>query len=44
MILWGRDDIWQKKNGDLIIVDIKEHPEKSWSKTFNKYEYGYKRQ
>jgi len=42
------DDIWQKKNGDLIIVDVKATSRKNidWFETFNKYEYAkaYKRQ
>ena len=42
------DDIWQKKNGDLIIVDVKATSRNNfdWSETFNKYEYAkaYKRQ
>ena len=35
------DDIWQKKNGDLIIVDVKATSRNhfDWSDTFNKYEY-----
>ena len=42
------DDIWQKKNGDLIIVDVKATSRNNfdWSETFDKYEYAkaYKRQ
>ena len=42
------DDIWQKKNGDLIIIDVKATSRNNfdWSETFNKYEYAkaYKRQ
>ena len=42
------DDIWQKKNGDLIIVDVKATSRKNfdWSEIFNKNEYAkaYKRQ
>ena len=42
------DDIWQKKNGDLIIVDVKATSRNNfdWSETFNKYDYAkaYKRQ
>ena len=42
------DDIWQKKNGDLIIVDVKATSKNSfdWNETFKKYEYAkaYKRQ
>ena len=42
------DDIWQKKNGNLIIVDVKATSKNNfdWSETFNKYEYAkaYKRQ
>ena len=42
------DDIWQKKNGDLIIVDVKATSRNNfdWFETFNKYEYAkaYKRQ
>ena len=42
------DDIWQKKNGDLIIVDVKATSRNNfdWSETYDKYEYAkaYKRQ
>ena len=42
------DDIWEKENGDLIIVDVKATSRNvfNWSETFNKYEYpkSYKRQ
>ncbi len=42
------DDVWVKKNGDLIIADIKatSKNEFNWSETFNKYDYpkAYKRQ
>ena len=42
------DDIWQKKNGDLVIVDVKATSRNNfdWLETFNKYEYAkaYKRQ
>ena len=42
------DDIWQKKNGELIIIDVKATSRNNfdWSETFNKYEYAkaYKRQ
>ena len=42
------DDIWQKKNGELIIVDVKATSRNNfdWNETFNKYEYpkAYKRQ
>ena len=42
------DDIWQKKNGDLIIVDVKATSKNNfdWSETYDKYEYAksYKRQ
>jgi len=42
------DDIWQKKNGHLIIVDVKATSRNNfdWPETFNKYEYAkaYKRQ
>jgi len=42
------DDIWQKKNGELIIVDVKATSRNNfdWSETFKKYEYAkaYKRQ
>ena len=42
------DDIWQKKNGELIIVDVKATSKNSfdWLDIFNKYDYakGYKRQ
>ena len=42
------DDVWQKKNGELIIVDVKATSRKhfDWNETFNKYEYAkaYKRQ
>ncbi len=42
------DDIWQKKNGDLIIVDVKATSKNNfdWFDTFNKYDYAksYKRQ
>ena len=42
------DDIWQKKNGDLIIVDVKATSRNNfnWPETYEKYEYAkaYKRQ
>ena len=42
------DDVWQKPNGDLIIVDVKATSKNNfdWNETFNKYDYakGYKRQ
>ena len=42
------DDVWQKRNGDLIIVDVKATSKSNfdWSETFKKYEYpkAYKRQ
>ncbi len=42
------DDIWQKKNGDLIIVDVKATSRNNfnWLETYNKYDYAkaYKRQ
>ena len=42
------DDIWLKKNGELIIVDVKATSKNNfdWMETFNKYEYAkaYKRQ
>ena len=42
------DDILQKKNGELIIIDVKATSRNNfdWSETFNKYEYAkaYKRQ
>ena len=42
------DDVWQKQNGDLIIVDVKATARNNfdWSETFSKYEYAkaYKRQ
>ena len=42
------DDVWQKSNGDLIVVDVKATSKNNfnWEETFNKYEYakGYKRQ
>ena len=42
------DDIWQKKNGELIIVDVKATSKNTfdWFDTFNKYEFAkaYKRQ
>ena len=42
------DDIWQKNNGELIIVDVKATAKNNfnWIKTFKKYEYpkAYKRQ
>ena len=42
------DDIWQKENGDLIIVDFKatSRTKFEWAETFKKYEYAkaYKRQ
>ena len=42
------DDVWQKKNGELIIADIKATARNNfdWNDTFNKYEYAkaYKRQ
>lgn len=42
------DDVWQKKNGKLIIADVKATAKNNfnWNETFNKYEYAkaYKRQ
>ena len=42
------DDIWQKDNGDLILVDYKATARNNfdWDETFKKYEYpkAYKRQ
>ena len=42
------DDIWQKKNGELIIVDVKATSRNNfdWAETYSKYEYAkaYKRQ
>lgn len=42
------DDIWQKPNGELIVVDVKatSKNEFNWEDTFSKWEYakGYKRQ
>ena len=42
------DDIWQKKNDELIVVDVKATSRNNfdWYETFNKYEYAkaYKRQ
>ena len=42
------DDIWQKKNGELIIADVKATSKNNfdWKETFDKYEYAkaYKRQ
>ena len=42
------DDIWQKSNGELIVVDIKATAKNKfdWNDTFNKYDYpkSYKRQ
>ena len=42
------DDVWQKRNGELLIVDVKATSKNSfdWLETFNKYEYpkAYKRQ
>ena len=42
------DDIWQKKNGELIIVDVKATARNNfdWIETFKNYEYpkAYKRQ
>ena len=42
------DDVWQKKNGELIIVDVKATSRNNfdWFKTFNQYDYAkaYKRQ
>ena len=42
------DDVWEKKNGELIIVDVKATSRNKfdWDETFNKYEYAkaYKRQ
>ena len=42
------DDIWQKRNGELIIVDIKATSRRNfnWNDTWNKYDYprSYKRQ
>jgi len=42
------DEICQKKNGDLIIIDVKATSRNNfdWAETFNKYEYAkaYKRQ
>ena len=42
------DDVWQKKNGELIIADVKATSRNNfdWNETFNKYDYAkaYKRQ
>ncbi len=42
------DDVWQKPNGELIVVDVKATAKNifDWEKTFNQWEYakGYKRQ
>ena len=42
------DDIWQKRNGELIIVDVKATSRNNfdWNETFRKYDYpkAYKRQ
>ena len=42
------DDIWKKRNGDLIVSDIKSTSKNlfDWDETFQKYQYakGYKRQ
>ncbi len=42
------DDVWQKKNGELIVVDVKATSKNNfnWTETFNKFDYakGYKRQ
>ena len=42
------DDVWQKKNGELIVADVKATSKNNfdWVETFNKYEYpkAYKRQ
>ena len=42
------DDIWEKKNGDLIVVDVKATSRNNfdWLETFNRSEYAkaYKRQ
>jgi len=42
------DDVWQKKNGELIVVDVKATSKNNfnWAETFNKFDYakGYKRQ
>ena len=42
------DDVWQKNNGDLIIVDVKATSRNNfdWNETFDKYDYpkSYKRQ
>ena len=42
------DDVWQKSNGELIVVDVKATAKNifDWEKTFNQWEYakGYKRQ
>ena len=42
------DDVWQKKNGELIIVDVKSTSKNhfDWKETFEKYDYAkaYKRQ
>mgnify|MGYP001235585468 CR=1 FL=1 len=42
------DDIWQKKNGELLVVDVKATSKNKfdWQDTFNKYDYAkaYKRQ
>ena len=42
------DDVWQKRNGELIVVDVKATSKNNfdWQETFNKYEYpkAYKRQ
>jgi hypothetical protein len=42
------DDIWQKPNGDLIVVDVKSTSKNvfDWEDTYSKWEYakGYRRQ
>ena len=42
------DDVWQKKNGELIIADVKATSRNNfdWNETFSKYDYAkaYKRQ
>ncbi len=42
------DDVWQKKNGELIVVDVKSTSKNNfdWHETFEKFDYakGYKRQ
>ena len=42
------DDVWIKKNGDLIVSDVKSTSKKefNWAKTWNEYDYpkAYKRQ